>query len=117
MFPGFAFRPSVVFECVGVPGVIQQILAGAAPCSRVVVAGLCMEQDTFEPTFAVLKEVDIVFSMSYTLEEFAQALGHLAAGELQVAPLITSHVGLGEVPEAFARLADPERDAKIIVVP
>ena len=30
MFPGFAFRPSVVFECVGVPGVIQQILAGAA---------------------------------------------------------------------------------------
>ena len=117
MFPGFAFRPSVVFECVGVPGVIQQILAGAAPCSKVVVAGLCMEQDSFEPTFAVLKEVDIVFSMSYTLEEFAQALGHLAAGELQVAPLITSHVGLHEVPEAFARLADPERDAKIIVVP
>ena len=80
MFPGIAFRPSVVFECVGVPGVIQQILAGAAPCSKVVVAGLCMEQDTFQPTFAVLKEVDLVFSMSYTLEEFAQALGHLAAG-------------------------------------
>src|SRR6516165_2934562 len=26
MFPGFAFRPSVVFECVGVPGIIQQAL-------------------------------------------------------------------------------------------
>lgn len=117
LFPGFAFRPSVVFECVGVPGVIQQILAGAAPCSKIVVAGLCMQQDTFEPTFAVLKEVDVIFSMSYTIEEFAQALGHLAAGELQVAPLVTSHVGLGEVPDAFARLADPERDAKIIVVP
>jgi threonine dehydrogenase-like Zn-dependent dehydrogenase len=49
MFPEFAFRPSVIFECVGVPGVIQQILAGAAPCSKVVVAGLCMEQDTSHP--------------------------------------------------------------------
>lgn len=117
MFPGAAFRPSVVFECVGVPGIIQQVLAGAAPCSKIVVAGLCMQQDTFEPTFAVLKEVDVIFSMSYTLEEFAQALSHLDAGELQVGPLITSHVGLSQVPEAFVRLADPEQDAKIIVVP
>jgi threonine dehydrogenase-like Zn-dependent dehydrogenase len=117
MFQGAAFRPSVVFECVGVPGVIQQILAGAAPCSKVVVAGVCMEEDAFQPTFALLKEIDVVFCMAYTPEEFAQALGHLAAGELEVAPLITSHVGLHEVPEAFARLADPERDAKIIVVP
>jgi threonine dehydrogenase-like Zn-dependent dehydrogenase len=117
MFPGFAFRPSVVFECVGVPGVIQHILAGAAPCTKVVVAGVCMEEDTFEPTFALLKEVDMVFCMSYTVEEFAQALGHLAAGELEVAPLITSHIGLDDVPDAFARLADPERDAKIVVVP
>jgi threonine dehydrogenase-like Zn-dependent dehydrogenase len=116
MFPEFSFRPSVVFECVGVPGVIQQILAGAAPCSKVVVAGVCMEEDTFQPTFALLKEVDIVFCMSYTLQEFTQALGHLAAGELQAAPLITSRVGLEDVPEAFARLADPEQDAKIVVI-
>ena len=117
MFPGFAFRPSVVFECVGVPGVIQQILAGAAPCSKVVVAGLCMEQDTFEPTFAVLKEVDVVFSHVLHARGVRPGPGAPGRGELQVAPLITSHVALAEVPEAFARLADPERDAKIIVVP
>ena len=58
-----------------------------------------------------------MFCMAYSIEEFAQAFGHLAAGELHVAPLITSHVALAEVPEAFTRLADPERDAKIIVVP
>lgn len=117
MFQGAAIRPSVVFECVGVPGVIQQILAGAAPCSKVVVAGVCMEPDTFEPTFALLKEIDVVFCMAYSPEEFAQSLAHLAAGELDVAPLVTSHVALSEVPEAFERLADPERDAKIIVLP
>jgi threonine dehydrogenase-like Zn-dependent dehydrogenase len=115
MFPQFAFRPSVVFECVGVPGVIQQILAGAAPCTKVVVAGLCMQQDTFQPSYATLKEIDLVFCISYTFEEYEQALAHLAAGELRVDPLITSRIGLDGVPEAFARLADPEQDAKIIV--
>jgi threonine dehydrogenase-like Zn-dependent dehydrogenase len=117
MFPEFAFRPSVIFECVGVPGVIQQILAGAAPCSKVVVAGLCMEQDTFQPTFAILKEIDLIFCISYTFEEYEQALAHLASGELRVDPLITSRIGLDGVPDAFARLADPELDAKIIVTP
>ena len=117
MFPEFAFRPSVVFECVGVPGVIQQILAGAAPCSKIVVAGLCMKEDTFYPTFASLKEIDLIFCMAYTVEEFAQSLAHLAAGELQVGPLITSRVGLEGVPDAFTRLGDPERDAKVVVVP
>lgn len=117
MFPAFAFRPSVIFECVGVPGVIQQILAGAAPCSKVVVAGLCMEEDTFQPTFAILKEIDLIFCISYTFEEYQQAIAHLASGELQIDPLITSSVGLDGVPDAFARLADPELDAKIIVTP
>ncbi len=117
MFPEFAFRPSAVFECVGVPGVIQQILAGAAPCSKIVVAGLCMKEDTFHPTFASLKEIDLIFCMAYTVGEFAQSLAHLAAGELQVGPLITSRVGLEGVPDAFTRLGDPERDAKVVVIP
>ncbi|MFJ9712876.1 zinc-binding dehydrogenase [Streptomyces sp. NPDC101234] len=117
MFPGAGFRPSVVFECVGVPGILQQILSGAAPCSKVVVAGLCMVQDFLYPSFAIMKEIDLAFCISYTPEEFAQALGHIASGELQVEAFITSRVGLDEVPEAFVRLGDPEKDAKIIVHP
>ncbi|MET7782152.1 zinc-binding dehydrogenase [Streptomyces sp. NPDC005388] len=117
MFPGGGHRPSVIFECVGVPGIIQQILAGAAPCSKVVVAGLCMVQDSFYPSFAIMKEIDLAFCISYTPEEFAQALGHIADGELQVEAFITSRVALDDVPEAFTRLADPEKDAKIIVLP
>lgn len=117
MFAGYPYRPSIIFECVGVPGIIQQVLAGAPPCSKVIVAGLCMEQDTFTPTFAIMKEVDLSFSIAFSMEEFAEAFGHLAAGRLDVGALITSHVDLDGVEEAIARLADPERDAKIIIVP
>ncbi|WP_223148696.1 zinc-binding dehydrogenase [Aeromicrobium ginsengisoli] len=110
-------RPSVVFECVGVPGIIQQILDGAAACTKIVVAGVCMQKDEFYPTHAMLKEYDFVFSIAFTGEEYAEVLGHLASGALQVAPLITDRIGLAGIPEAFERLADPERDAKIVVLP
>ncbi|HEX7951857.1 MAG TPA: zinc-binding dehydrogenase [Burkholderiales bacterium] len=117
MFPGFPFRPSVIFECVGLPGIIQQILAGAPPCSKIVVAGLCMELDSFYPTFAIMKEIDLAFCIAYTPQEFAEAFGHIVSGRLKVDALITSHVGLDGVEDAFARLGDPERDVKVVVLP
>ncbi len=117
MFPGHAYRPSVVFECVGIPGIIQQILAGAAPCSKIVVAGLCMESDQFYPSYGIIKEVDIVFCMAFAIEEYAEAFDHIVTGKLDAGVLITGHVDLDGVPDAFARLKDPERDAKIVIIP
>ncbi|MEC3909385.1 zinc-binding dehydrogenase [Sphingobium sp. CR2-8] len=117
LFMGFPFRQSVIFECVGVPGIIQQILANAPPCSKVVVAGVCLELDQFIPVYAIFKEIDLIFCITYTPDEFAQTFAAIASGKLDVAPLITSRVGLDGVAGAFASLADPERDAKIVVVP
>jgi threonine dehydrogenase-like Zn-dependent dehydrogenase len=115
MFSGFAFRQAVIFECVGVPGIIQQVLAGAPPCSKVVVAGLCMELDQFYPTYAILKEIDLAFCIAYSPQEFAESFANIVSGKLDVGALITSHVGLDGVADAFTRLADPEKDVKIIV--
>ncbi|MFA7556193.1 MAG: zinc-binding dehydrogenase [Hydrogenophaga sp.] len=116
LFAGFPFRQSVVFECVGSPGIIQQILAGAAPCSRIVVAGVCMERDNFQPTYAVMKEIDIVFCFAFTMEEYAEAFDLLASGKLRVGNLITDRVGLSGVQDAFDRLANPEGDTKIVII-
>ncbi len=45
-------RP-VIFECVGVPGIIEQIITGAPLWSRVIVAGVCMSPDTIRPAMAI----------------------------------------------------------------
>ena len=110
-------RPTVAFECVGVPGMIQQVIAGAPAASRIVVAGLCMNADSFQPTEAVLKEIDIRFSLMYTPDEFTTTFRHLCAGELDVSPLISARIGLDEVPDAFDRLSKDPTDAKVIVDP
>ncbi len=110
-------RPAVIFECVGVPGVIQQIIDGAPAGARIVVVGVCMETDRFEPFFGIMKQINLQFVLAYTAEEFAASLRHIAEGKVDVTPLITGHVGLAGVKGAFAELASPERHAKIMVQP
>jgi threonine dehydrogenase-like Zn-dependent dehydrogenase len=110
-------RPAVIFECVGVPGVIQQILEGAPPDARIVVVGVCMETDRIEPFFGIVKQLNVKFVLAYTPQEFAESLAHIAEGRIDVTPLITGTVGLQGVGGAFADLANPEAHAKIIVDP
>jgi threonine dehydrogenase-like Zn-dependent dehydrogenase len=110
-------KPAVVFEAVGVPGIIDDVLLRARPGTRLVVAGVCMEPDTVHPFFAIAKEISVQFVLAYTPEEFAGSLRALAEGEIDAGPLITGEVGLDGVGAAFDDLADPERHCKILVTP
>jgi threonine dehydrogenase-like Zn-dependent dehydrogenase len=108
---------TVVFECVGVPGVIAQIMESAPRDTRIVVVGVCMEPDTIHPLRGISKELSLQFVLGYTPEEFAATLRHIAEGVIPAAPLVTGKVGIDGVAGAFAELASPERHAKILVEP
>ncbi|BBX59395.1 Sorbitol dehydrogenase [Mycobacterium shottsii] len=117
VFGQLPLRPTVAFECVGVPGLIQQLIAGVPPGTRIGVAGINMSSDHFEPAQCIAKELDIRFSLYYTLDEFAQTFAHLAAGDFDVAPLLTGTVALEGVADAFDRLRNNPHDAKILLDP
>jgi threonine dehydrogenase-like Zn-dependent dehydrogenase len=114
---GPSLRPGVIFECVGVPGVIQRILEGAPRAARIVVVGVCMEVDKIEPFFAISKELNLQFVLGYTPDEFALTLHHLAEGKIDGSKMITGKVGVEGVKQAFSDLGNPERHAKILVEP
>jgi threonine dehydrogenase-like Zn-dependent dehydrogenase len=110
-------RPAVVFECVGVPGVLDQVMAAAPRGTRIVVVGVCMEPDTIHPLLGIAKELNLQFVLGYTPDEFAATLRHIADGAIPAAPLVTGTVGIEGVPDAFVALGSPEHHAKIIVKP
>lgn len=114
--PGKPNRP-VIFECVGVPGVIDEIISSAPLFSRVVVVGLCMGGDRIRPAMAINKEIDLRFVVGYTPPEFRESLQLLAEGEIDPAPMVTGEVGLDGVGDAFEALGDPARHAKILIDP
>jgi threonine dehydrogenase-like Zn-dependent dehydrogenase len=107
----------VIFECVGVPGIIESIITSAPLFSRVVVVGVCMGSDHIRPSMAINKEIDLRFVLGYTPLEFRDTLHMLANGKVNVAPLITGTVGLPGVEAAFDALGDPEAHAKILIDP
>lgn len=107
----------VVFECVGVPGMIEQVIDTAPFFSRVVVVGVCMQPDRLRPIMAINKEIDLRFVLGYTPAEFRQTLHLLAEGTVRPGPMITGTVGLDGVDAAFHALADPETHAKVLIDP
>ena len=90
---GAAPKRPVIFECVGVPGVIESIIDGAPLFSRIVVVGVCVGADQITPAMAINKEIDLRFVLGYTPIEFRDTLHMLAEGKVDPRPLITGVVG------------------------
>jgi threonine dehydrogenase-like Zn-dependent dehydrogenase len=109
-------RP-VIFECVGLPGMLDGIIAGAPLFSRVVIVGVCMEPDRLRPAMAINKEIELRFVVGYTPLEFRDTLAMLAEGKVDAARIVTGTVGLAGVEGAFDALGDPEAQAKVLIDP
>ncbi|WP_197373481.1 zinc-binding dehydrogenase [Mycolicibacterium baixiangningiae] len=109
-------RP-VVFECVGVPGMIDGIVGAAPLQSRVIVVGVCMGEDRLRPAMAIGKELDLRFVFGYTPLEFRDSLHMLAEGKVDASALVTGTVGLDGVANAFEVLGAAEAHAKVLIDP
>lgn len=112
-----ALKPALIFECVGIPGLLQQVFEGAPRDARIVVVGVCMETDRSEPFLGIVKELNVQYVLAYTPDEFGYALRLIAEGKVDAASMVTASVGIDGVAQAFTDLANPERHTKIIVEP
>lgn len=114
---GPTLKRQLVFESVGVPGILQEIFENAEPNATVVVAGVCMAADTIEPIFAINKQLDVRFVFGQSVEEFQLALQLLADGTTAFNHIVSRTCGLAEVPRMFEELEQPECHAKVIIDP
>lgn len=109
--------PDVIFECVGVPGTLAQSMRIAPLHGRIVVVGVCRVEDRVQPRLAIRKELTLQFVLGYTREEFVLVLDMLASGQIDASPLISSVIGLEEVPAMFEALRRPSAHAKVLIDP
>ena len=111
-----AIRP-VIFECVGKAGIIKSVTEDAPVGSTLVIAGVCMETDTFEPGLMIQKQVNLRFTNAYDLGQFEKAVDMINVDPSRFEHLITGHVGLDNVENAFELLEAGGKHAKIIIRP
>jgi threonine dehydrogenase-like Zn-dependent dehydrogenase len=110
-------RTPVIFEAVGVPGMIDQAMRIAPKDARILVVGACMQEDRFHPMLGIGRELSLQFAFGYDPAEFGEALTSIVDGKVDLAPWLTATVGIDGIPQAFVDLADPEEHAKIMVTP
>jgi (R,R)-butanediol dehydrogenase/meso-butanediol dehydrogenase/diacetyl reductase len=106
-----------VFECAGAPGFLGKAIGHAGLMGRVLSLGFGMEPDPVVPAVAGFKGVSLLFPVGYSHEDFRYTAQHMLAGHVDPKEMISSTVGLGDLPEKFEALLGPNTDTKVQVAP
>ena len=107
--------PDIIFECVGVPGLLMNAMAEAPRGGRIVVAGVCQQADTIMPLMGIMKELEIQFVLGYRPADFDYVIAMIASDRIDVAHMVTDIVDLDGLPAAFEALRKPSHQCKVML--
>ena len=110
-------RANLVYECVGLPGVLQQIIAAVAFEARIVMGGYCMEADQFYVFAAQNKRLTVHFAAGEEQQDMELALRSIADGRIDVRPWLSERIGLGAVANAVAEMSGPLAPIRSVIDP
>lgn len=114
---GLGGKADIVFECVGLPGLIAQTVEQVTPRGTILLLGLCTKPDTFN-SFAMLgKEVRLVTSAFFTRGEYTATLRALEAGAEAPRLLVTDTISLADTPLVFESLKRRTEQCKVLIAP
>ncbi|MFB6295600.1 MAG: alcohol dehydrogenase catalytic domain-containing protein [Halobacteriales archaeon] len=104
-------------EAIGKVETIQQAYDVTAKGGTTLVFGVpdqdaTMEVDPFDVYF---REVDIHGTFALTTASFERAVTLLRGGRIDAEALVTEEIGLGDIPDAFDRMADAQGLKKLVV--
>jgi (R,R)-butanediol dehydrogenase/meso-butanediol dehydrogenase/diacetyl reductase len=110
-------KADVVFECVGVPGLIAQAVDQVRNDGTITLLGLCTRPDTFNSFAMLSKQVKLVTSAFFTRQEYEAALDVLVRGAVEPRLLVTDTINLASTPDIFEGLRMRTQQCKVLIDP
>jgi 2-desacetyl-2-hydroxyethyl bacteriochlorophyllide A dehydrogenase len=107
--------PEFIFECVGAPGMINEIMMMAPRNCKIIVAGVCQQMDMILPLMGVVKELCLQFVLGYRPADFDYVIDMIAKDRVDVEHMITDVVNLDGLPAAFDALRKPVHQCKVML--
>jgi (R,R)-butanediol dehydrogenase/meso-butanediol dehydrogenase/diacetyl reductase len=114
---GLGGKADIVFECVGIPGLIAQAVDQVKPRGTILLLGLCTRPDTFNSFAMLSKEVKLVTSAFFTRQEYEAALDALDEGAAEPRLLVTDTISLSDTPGVFESLKRRTEQCKVLIAP
>ena len=116
--PGFDGRQvRIIYECVGRPGMLQQIIEAAPFDGRIVMGGYCMEEEQLFVFAAQNKRLNIQFAGGEEPQDMTLAMRSIADGSIDVTPWLGTGIGLSGVAAAVAGMTEPMAPIRTVVDP
>lgn len=112
-----AMKRCVIFECVGIPGVLDGIFKGCERGTRIFSTGGPPAGEHLHTMIAKRKGLNIQFGGGPSMTHWNEAFEAVCSGRVDVTPMFGRVVGLDEVPQALDDARDANGPARIIVVP
>ena len=107
--------PDIIFECVGAPGLINEVMMMAPRNCKIVIAGVCQQMDMIMPLVGIVKELNLQFVLGYRPPDFDYVIEMIAKDRIDVDHMITDVVNLDELPAAFEALRKPVHQCKVML--
>lgn len=110
-------RVNLVYENVGMPGMLQKIIGSVAFDTRIVMGGYCMEPEQLLVFAAQNKRLNIQFAGGEEPQDMALALRAIADGRIDVRPWLGERIGIDGVANAMAQMPGPGAPVRTVVDP
>lgn len=106
----------VGFECAGVESSIQSLMATIEKGSDVIIVGVHAKDPAINMEHLGEHELYLIGSMMYRHEDYYRAIEEVAAGKINLTPLISNHFPLEEYKQAYEFIdANRETCMKVII--
>ena len=112
-----ARRLTLVYECVGKPGMLNTIIRSVGFAVRIVVGGFCLEPEEIYVPPAQMKRLKIYFAAGEEQQDMELAMRSIADGRIDVAAWMGPGVGLSGVEAALKQMSSPAAPVRTIVDP
>lgn len=109
--------PDIVYECVGVEGMLTRAIMHAKLYGTVTSLGFCTHPDPMMPAMASYKCVTLQFLVGYTMREFLYIADHMDKGHADPKAIITNDIPLIDLPAMMETLRMKNEETKVHVHP
>jgi 2-desacetyl-2-hydroxyethyl bacteriochlorophyllide A dehydrogenase len=116
--PDFGNRQvNLIYENVGLPGMLEQVIAAAPFDGRIVMGGYCMEEERLFVFAAQNKRLNIQFAGGEEPQDMDLAMRAIDDGRIDVMPWLGERIGTGGVAAAIAGMSGPDAPIRTVVDP
>lgn len=108
----------VAVDAVGIEATLNGAVQWVKPGGRLVMAGIYEKSIQIDPNEIVSKELNVTGINTYNRSDLEESIELMAAGRIDVTPLISHVLPVDEAPKGFEMLTSPEVQAvKILIKP